>query len=122
MLWSIFCEQKYFHSKYLSMAHTKSSNKRIEIAERNRLRNQFYKSTVRTLTKKSFVAAEAYAKQPSSESLEQAQQRLSEAYSKIDKAVVKGVMHRNTGARKKARLAKNLKNLVVKTTSAAATV
>lgn len=104
------------------MAHTKSSNKRIEIAERNRLRNQFYKSTVRTLTKKSIVAAEAYAKQPGSEALELAQQRLSEAYSKIDKAVVKGVMHRNTGARKKARLAKNLKNLVVKTTPAASTV
>lgn len=95
------------------MAHTRSSIKRIMIAERNRLRNQFYKSTVRTLTKKSVIAAETYAKQPSSEALELAQQRLSEAYSKIDKAVIKGVLHRNTGARKKARLAKNLKKLVI---------
>lgn len=31
------------------------------------------------------------------------------AYSKIDKAVKRGVLHSNTGARKKARLAKALK-------------
>jgi small subunit ribosomal protein S20 len=96
------------------MAHTRSSIKRIEIAERNRLRNQSYKSTVRTLSKKSVLAAESYGKQPSPEALELAQQKLSEAYSKIDKAVVKGILHRNTGARKKARLAKNLKKLVIK--------
>ncbi len=101
------------------MAHTRSSNKRIEIAERNRLRNQFYKSTVRTLSKKSVLAAETYGKQPSPETLESAQQKLSEAYSKIDKAVVKGVLHRNTGARKKARLAKNFKKLALATQASA---
>jgi len=99
------------------MAHTRSSNKRIAIAERNRLRNQFYKSTVRTLTKKSVIAAESYAKEPNSEALDLAQKRLSEAYSKIDKAVIKGVLHRNTGARKKARLARNLKKMVIKATA-----
>ncbi|NJL89037.1 MAG: 30S ribosomal protein S20 [Coleofasciculaceae cyanobacterium SM2_1_6] len=97
------------------MAHTRSSNKRIEIAERNRLRNQFYKSTVRTVSKKSVLAAETYGKQPSPEALELAKQKLSEAYSKIDKAVVKGILHKNTGARKKARLARNFKKLVVST-------
>ena len=34
------------------MANTKSAYKRIEIAERNRLRNKAYKSTVKTLIKK----------------------------------------------------------------------
>jgi small subunit ribosomal protein S20 len=33
------------------MANNKSAKKRIQINERNRLRNRFYKSSVRTLTK-----------------------------------------------------------------------
>ena len=34
---------------------------------------------------------------------------MAEAYSAIDKAVVKGTLHRNTGARRKSRLARNKK-------------
>jgi small subunit ribosomal protein S20 len=34
------------------VANNKSSKKRIEIAERNRLRNRSYKSAVRTLIKR----------------------------------------------------------------------
>jgi small subunit ribosomal protein S20 len=34
--------------------------------------------------------------------------KLSSAFSKIDKAVKRGALHRNTGARKKARLARAL--------------
>ena len=37
------------------MANTKSAYKRIEIAERNRLRNKAYKSTVKTLIKKTEI-------------------------------------------------------------------
>jgi small subunit ribosomal protein S20 len=33
------------------MANNKSAEKRIQVNERNRLRNRFYKSSVRTLTK-----------------------------------------------------------------------
>ena len=33
------------------MANTKSARKRIGITERNRLRNRYYKTSVRTLTK-----------------------------------------------------------------------
>ena len=33
------------------MANTKSAEKRIEVNKRNRLRNRFYKSSVRTLIK-----------------------------------------------------------------------
>jgi small subunit ribosomal protein S20 len=33
------------------MANSKSAEKRIEINKRNRLRNRFYKSSVRTLIK-----------------------------------------------------------------------
>lgn len=59
--------------------------------------------------KKYFAALDNYAANRSPESREEVQQCLSAAYSKIDKAVKRGVLHRNNGARKKARLAKIFK-------------
>ncbi|WP_341730340.1 30S ribosomal protein S20 [Microcoleus sp. EPA2] len=91
------------------MANIKSAVKRVKIAERNRLYNKSYKSAVKTLMKKYFAAVEKYAASPSPELMQEVQQRMSEAYSKIDKAVKKGVLHRNNGARKKSRLARTLK-------------
>ena len=41
-----------------SVANNKSAKKRIQIAERNRLINKSYKSTVRTLTKKTLENCE----------------------------------------------------------------
>ena len=99
------------------MANNKSALKRVKINERNRIHNQSYKSAVRTLMKKYFTAVEDYAKQPSQESLEEVQSRMSAAYSKIDKAVKRGVLHSNNGARKKSRLAKALQNVSAKLTS-----
>ncbi|MBR8828858.1 MAG: 30S ribosomal protein S20 [Gomphosphaeria aponina SAG 52.96 = DSM 107014] len=92
------------------MANSKSATKRIQIAERNRLRNKAYKSAVRTLMKKYFNAVEAYSADPSPENMEKVQQAMSAAYSKIDKAIKRGVLHDNNGARKKSRLAKALKS------------
>lgn len=91
------------------MANIKSAIKRIQIAERNRLHNKSYKSAVKTLMKHYFAAVGEYGANPSPESLEEVQRRMSAAYSKIDKAVKRGVLHPNNGARKKARLAKALK-------------
>ncbi|MGC9504090.1 30S ribosomal protein S20 [Baaleninema sp.] len=91
------------------MANIKSAVKRIQIAERNRLRNKSYKSAVKTLMKNYFAAVEAYSSNPSDEAMQEVQQHMAKAYSKIDKAVKRGVLHRNTGARKKARLARALK-------------
>ncbi|NEP10694.1 MAG: 30S ribosomal protein S20 [Symploca sp. SIO2C1] len=93
------------------MANSKSALKRVQINERNRVHNQSYKSAVRTLMKKYFAAVEDYAQKPSQESLEEVQSRMSAAYSKIDKAVKRGVLHANNGARKKSRLAKALKRV-----------
>lgn len=87
------------------MANTKSAIKRIQIAERNRLRNKAYKSAVKTLMKKCLQAADDYSSNPSPEGMTAIQESLSAAYSKIDKAVKRRVLHRNNGARKKARLA-----------------
>ncbi|RAM53181.1 MAG: 30S ribosomal protein S20 [Hapalosiphonaceae cyanobacterium JJU2] len=91
------------------MANTKSALKRAKIAERNRLRNKSYKSAVKTLMKKYLAAVETYAANPSPELQQEVQTRMSEAYSKIDKAVKRGVLHPNNGARKKSRLAQRLK-------------
>lgn len=91
------------------MANTKSAIKRIRVAERNRLRNKAYKSAVKTLTKRYHEALEANASDPSDESSQMVQERMSAVVSKIDKAVKRGVLHKNAGARRKSRLAKALK-------------
>ena len=88
------------------MANIKSAQKRILVAERNRLRNKAYKSAIKTLTKRFVAATEQYKSEPTPEHLTIAQTALSVAFSKIDKAVKRGVLHRNTGARKKARLSR----------------
>jgi small subunit ribosomal protein S20 len=93
------------------VANSKSALKRIHIAERNRVRNKTYKSAVKTLMKKYFAAVDEYAQQKTPESLEEVRSRMSEAYSKIDKAVKRGVLHSNNGARKKSRLAARLKKV-----------
>ena len=56
--------------------------------------------------KKYFQAVEAYSASPSDELKQAVQSCQSEAYSKIDKAVKRGVYHKNNAARKKARLAR----------------
>ena len=103
------------------MANIKSAQKRIQIAERNRLRNRAYKSAIKTLMKKYFVAVEAYGADPNDQALETVRQHQAAAYSKIDKAVKRGVLHGNNGARKKSRLARALKQHQAAPDAAAAT-
>ena len=91
------------------MANIKSAMKRIQVAERNRLRNKSYKSAVKTLTKRYMTALDEYTSDPSDDKRQAVSDRMSAAYSKIDKAVKRGVLHRNAGARRKAKLAKALK-------------
>jgi small subunit ribosomal protein S20 len=91
------------------VANIKSALKRVEIAERNRLHNKSYKSAVRTLMKKYFAAVSAHAASPTAETQAAVEASMSAAFSKIDRAVKRGVLHSNTGARKKARLARALK-------------
>jgi small subunit ribosomal protein S20 len=91
------------------VANSKSAIKRIRTAERNRLRNKTYKSALKTLMKKYFGAVETYTAEQTPENMEAANQAMSAAYSKIDKAVKRNVLHKNNGARKKARLARTLK-------------
>ncbi len=94
------------------MANNKSSKKRIEIAERNRLQNRSYKSAVRTLIKRCFTACTAYSQKPGDEAKVAVQTTVSAAFSKIDKAVKRGVLHRNTGAHQKSRLSAAVRNAI----------
>ncbi len=95
------------------MANNKSAKKRIQIAERNRLINKSYKSTVRTLTKKTLENCEKYKKDPNEENKNLVQSNLNAAFSLIDKAVKKNVLHKNNGANKKSRINKLVKTFLV---------
>jgi small subunit ribosomal protein S20 len=79
------------------VANTKSAIKRIRQNDRRRLRNRAVRSQVRTAVK---VAR----------AVEGPEQRatIEEAIRSLDKAVSKGVIHRNTAARKKSALARRL--------------
>ena len=93
------------------MANSRSAIKRIRVAERNRLRNKAYKSAVKTLTKRYHEALETLEKDPSDENTKLVDERMSAAYSKIDKAVKRGVLHRNAGARYKSQIARARKQV-----------
>jgi small subunit ribosomal protein S20 len=81
------------------MANIKSQIKRNRTNEKARLRNTAVRSEVKTRTKAAEVAA------ATGEGVEDATRA---AISRIDRAVAKGVMHRNAGARRKSRLLKRL--------------
>tara|TARA_Y100000589_G_scaffold308349_1_gene324814 strand:+ start:549 stop:839 length:291 start_codon:yes stop_codon:yes gene_type:complete len=93
------------------VANTKSAKKRILVSERNRQINKSYKSTVKTLIKKTINSCENYKKDPNEDNINLINKSLNEAYSLIDKAVKKNVLHKNNGANKKSRI-----NQLVKTT------
>jgi small subunit ribosomal protein S20 len=94
------------------VANNKSSKKRILIAERNRLRNRSYKSALRTLMKRCLAACSSYSQEPGEASKDAVQKSMSAAFSKIDKAVKVGVLHRNTGANQKSRLSAAVKKAI----------
>ena len=74
------------------MPNIKSAKKRVKIIEKKTLRNNMIKSAYKTAVKK----------------FEEAQVLFSEATKKIDQACTKGVIVKNTAARKKSNLSKKL--------------
>ena len=86
------------------MANMKSAIKRIRVNEKNRVANQMVKSTMRTNIKR----VESLI---SENNVEEAQVALKVAVKKIDKAVQKGVIHKNNGTRQKTRLTKKVNEL-----------
>jgi small subunit ribosomal protein S20 len=81
------------------MANIASQKKRIERTERERLENRRYTSTIKTYFRRLEAAvAEGDDAKADAEHLV--------LVSMIDKGVKRGALHRNTGARKKARAAR----------------
>jgi small subunit ribosomal protein S20 len=86
------------------MANHKSAKKCIRQTERRTAMNRNRLSRVRTYVKKAEMAIGSESKEVSVEALRQAQKELMRGASK-------GVLHKNTAARKISRLAKRLKTV-----------
>ncbi len=87
------------------MPNIKSAKKRLVVSARQNKRNTAAKSAIKTSIKK-FESALATGES------EQAQTAYKSTVRTLDKAVSKGFLHKNTAARKKSRLSKNLKALI----------
>ncbi|WP_067931013.1 30S ribosomal protein S20 [Alicyclobacillus kakegawensis] len=81
------------------MPNIKSAEKRVHITARRTLRNKSLKSSLRTTLKKFDAAL-------TQDDVEQARLVLRAATRALDKAVTKGIIHRNNANRRKSRLAR----------------
>ncbi|PWF26460.1 30S ribosomal protein S20 [Ancrocorticia populi] len=86
------------------MANIKSKKKRILTNEKSRLRNRAVKSELKTYVRKTREAVTAGDK-------EAAQAAYEAAARKLDKAVSKGVIHKNQAANRKSKLAQAINKL-----------
>nr|YP_007878266.1 30S ribosomal protein S20 [Calliarthron tuberculosum]AGA63877.1 30S ribosomal protein S20 [Calliarthron tuberculosum] len=86
-----------------------SAMKRVQVSLRNRLRNKKYKSSIKTLMKRTLYSVQNKKSINDQEVIN----NLSQFYSQIDKAVKKGIISKNQGSRKKSRLFKELKKNVI---------
>lgn len=82
------------------MPNIKSAKKRVKVIATKTARNKAVRSDLRTAIKKAeFALADSAADKDAAVKL---------AVRKIDKAVRKGILHKNTAARKKSQLAHKL--------------
>lgn len=79
------------------MANIKSAKKRVRVIETKTLRNKMIKSSLKTVIKKADAADPA-----------DKEAAVRTAIKKVDQACAKGILHKNTAARKKSQLAKKL--------------
>lgn len=82
------------------MANTKTAKKRIKVIAAATLRNKVHRSSLRTAIKKAHQAMEG--------GTENKVAAVNSAVSQIDSAVSKGILHKNTAARKKSKLVRKL--------------
>ncbi|CAH9107758.1 unnamed protein product [Cuscuta europaea] len=101
---SIVCEAE-------SKQKTDSASKRARQAEKRRIYNRAHKSEIKTRMKKVLEALDVLRKKEDAQPDEvvSVEKLIGDAYSVIDKAVKVGTLHRNTGARRKSRLARRKK-------------
>jgi small subunit ribosomal protein S20 len=86
------------------VANIRSAIKRMRQAEKRRVRNAAVRSTVRTTLRSTRAALDA-------RQAEEARDSLARTIRLLDKAVTKGVIHRNAAARRKSRLTRQLNAL-----------
>lgn len=83
------------------MPNIKSAKKRVKVIEKKTLRNNMIKSGYKTAVKK-------FEEALTNGNMEEAKILFSEATKKIDQACTKGIIVKNTAARKKSSLSKKL--------------
>ncbi len=87
------------------MPNIKSAEKRVRVIKKKTLRNRMVKSSAKNAVKK--------FRKMLTEDVAVAQSHLSATASAIDRAVAKGVMHKNAANRKKSRIARALNKAAV---------
>ncbi|GMN54472.1 hypothetical protein TIFTF001_023594 [Ficus carica] len=92
-----------------------SAAKRARQAEKRRVYNKARKSEIKTRMKKVLEALDTLKKKQDAQAEEviPIEKLIADAYSAIDKAVKVGTLHRNTGARRKSRLARRKKAIEI---------
>lgn len=86
------------------MANIKSAKKRIRVNERQRKENRLITGRTRAAERAARIELEAG-------DVEAAAEAVKYAVSQLDKATIKGVLHKNNAARRKSRLMKELAKL-----------
>lgn len=89
------------------MPTTKSAAKRLRQSVKKRLHNRIAKKIVKTSSRKALELAAA-------KEFETAEAQFRTAIAKIDKAGARGVLHKNTAARRKSKLARQYQAAVEK--------
>ena len=84
------------------MPNIKSAKKRVKVIATKTAQNKALKSALKTYIKKAYIAVDTNADDKA--------EAVRLAVKKIDKAVAKGLLHKNTAARAKSSLAKRLNN------------
>jgi len=86
------------------MANIKSAKKRIKVIEKKTMQNKMFKSSHKTLVKK-YTAAVAAGDKAGATTL------YTQVVKKTDKAAARGIMHKNTAARRISRYSLMLNNM-----------
>jgi small subunit ribosomal protein S20 len=87
------------------LANTKSAMKQARQNEKRRVRNRVYRTAARSRVKAARKVLEG-----GSARIEEAEAAIGAAVKSLDKAVQKGILHKNNAARRKARLFKLLRS------------
>jgi small subunit ribosomal protein S20 len=89
------------------MPNSPSAIKRLKQSQKRRLHNRITKKLIKTYTKRTLAAV-------ASKEFDKAEADLRATVSKIDKAGVRRVLHPNTAARRKSKLARDFATAIAK--------